>query len=207
MVDTEITLIRPAERYQDAEGVWRTQGETERTILARMDDVTRAEFFAAGQNGMRAEFRFIVNPIDKSTVTDAERAALEAKFKELGATDHQWLDISLVKIVGDVETKITTLPMPLKFTVVTPEAMRAAGRTYYLTRVHDGVASVAASGTETVLAAESSQFSTYVLAYKESAPASPLPRTGDALPVYPLVLLAGAVLIAAGVFAVKRRRS
>ena len=106
-----------------------------------------------------------------------------------------------------METKITTLPMPLKFTVVTPEAMRAAGRTYYLTRVHDGVASVAASGTETVLAAESSQFSTYELAYKESAPAGPLPRTGDALPVYPLVLLGGMVLIAAGIFAVKRRRS
>ena len=64
MVDTEITLIRPTERYQDAEGVWRTQGETARTILARMDDVTRAEFFAAGQNGMRAEFRFIVNPVE-----------------------------------------------------------------------------------------------------------------------------------------------
>ena len=64
MVDTEITLIRPTERYQDAEGVWRTRGETARTILARMDDVTRAEFFAAGQNGMRAEFRFIVNPVE-----------------------------------------------------------------------------------------------------------------------------------------------
>lgn len=64
MVDTEITLIRPTERYQDAEGVWRTQDENERTILARMDDVSRAEFYAAGQEGMRAEFRFIVAPIE-----------------------------------------------------------------------------------------------------------------------------------------------
>ena len=174
--------------------------------VSNLDEVARA-LVSDEELAQGVIVRFIVNPIDKSTVTDAERATLEAKFRELGATDHQWLDISLVKIVGDVETKITTLPMPLKFTVVTPEAMRAAGRTYYLTRVHDGVASVAASGTETVLAAESSQFSTYVLAYKESAPASPLPRTGDALPVYPLVLLGGMVLIAAGIFAVKRRRS
>lgn len=64
MVDTEITLIRPTERYQDAEGVWRDRGETERTILARMDDVTRAEFFSAGQSGMRPELRFTVNPIE-----------------------------------------------------------------------------------------------------------------------------------------------
>lgn len=64
MIDTEITLIRPAERYRDDEGVWHDRGTEERAILARMDDVTRAEFFAAGQNGMRAEFRFIVNPIE-----------------------------------------------------------------------------------------------------------------------------------------------
>ena len=64
MIDTEITLIRPAERYRDDEGVWRDRGTEERTILARMDDVSRSEFFAAGQNGMRAEFRFIVNPIE-----------------------------------------------------------------------------------------------------------------------------------------------
>lgn len=174
--------------------------------VSNLDEVARA-LVSGEELAQGVIVRLTVNRIDKSTVSDAERAALEAKFRELGATDYQWLDISLVKIVGGVETKITILPMPLKFTVVTPEAMRAAGRTYYLTRVHDGVASVAASGTETALAAESSQFSTYVLAYKGSAPAGPLPRTGDALVAYPLVLLAGVVLIAVGIFAVKRRRS
>ena len=64
MVDTEITLIRPANREQDENGVWRDRGESARTILARMDDVTRAEFFAAGQNGMRAEFKFVVFPVE-----------------------------------------------------------------------------------------------------------------------------------------------
>lgn len=64
MVDTTITLIRPTERYRDADGVWRTRDTEERTIFARMDDVSRAEFYAAGQGGMRAEFRFIVAPIE-----------------------------------------------------------------------------------------------------------------------------------------------
>lgn len=64
MVDTEIILIKPAARVQDATGVWRSTAEDKRTILARMDDVSRSEFFNAGQAGMRAEFRFIVNPIE-----------------------------------------------------------------------------------------------------------------------------------------------
>lgn len=64
MIDTEITLIRPADREKNAYGVYETTAEAERTILARMDDVNRSEFFAAGQVGMRAEFRFIVNPVE-----------------------------------------------------------------------------------------------------------------------------------------------
>lgn len=64
MVDTEITLIKPAGRVQDETGVWRTTEPEERTILARVDDVSRAEFFAAGQGGLRAEFRFLVNPVE-----------------------------------------------------------------------------------------------------------------------------------------------
>ena len=64
MVDTEITLIKPAERTQDATGVWRTTTEVTRTILARMDDVSRSEFFAAGQAGMSPDCRFIVNPVE-----------------------------------------------------------------------------------------------------------------------------------------------
>ena len=64
MVDTEIILIKPTERYQDAEGVWRYTTEYTHKILARMDDVSRSEFFAAGQYGMRPEFRFLVNPVE-----------------------------------------------------------------------------------------------------------------------------------------------
>lgn len=65
VTDTEITLIRPAGREQDENGVWRDTGETRRPgILARRDDVSRSEFSAAGQAGMRPQFRFIVNPIE-----------------------------------------------------------------------------------------------------------------------------------------------
>lgn len=64
MVDTEITLIKPDGRVQDATGVWRTIAPTQRIILARMDDVNRSEFFSGGQAGMRPELRFTVAPVE-----------------------------------------------------------------------------------------------------------------------------------------------
>ena len=65
MVDTEITLIKPAARVQDATGVWRTTAEEKiGPIFARKDDTSRSEFYNAGQAGMRAEFRFIVNFVE-----------------------------------------------------------------------------------------------------------------------------------------------
>ena len=65
MVDTEIILIKPAARVQDATGVWRTTAEEKSDpIPAIQDDSSRSEFFAAGQVGLRAEFRFIVNVVE-----------------------------------------------------------------------------------------------------------------------------------------------
>lgn len=61
MTDTVLTLIAPGQRVQDENGVWRTRAETRRTILARMDSIDRGEFFAAGESGLRPEYRFTVN--------------------------------------------------------------------------------------------------------------------------------------------------
>lgn len=60
MTDTVLTLITPASRIQDADGVWRSQEETRREILARMDSIDRAEYFAAGRLDFRPEYRFTV---------------------------------------------------------------------------------------------------------------------------------------------------
>lgn len=91
MVDTTITLIKPAGRTQDAKGVWRTTGEESRTIFARMDDVSRSEFFAAGQYGMRAEFRFIVAPIEYAGEAvcewDGKRYAIYRTYHVPGTDD------------------------------------------------------------------------------------------------------------------------
>lgn len=54
-----ITLLS-YERIQDATGVWRNGAETRREIFCQVDSVSRAEFFAAGQSGLRPEYRFTV---------------------------------------------------------------------------------------------------------------------------------------------------
>ena len=54
-----ITLLS-YERTQDATGVWRDGEETRRDIFCQVDSVSRAEFFAAGQNGLRPEYRITV---------------------------------------------------------------------------------------------------------------------------------------------------
>ncbi len=54
-----ITLLS-YERTQDATGVWRNGEETRRDIFCQVDSVSRAEFFAAGQNGLRPEYKITV---------------------------------------------------------------------------------------------------------------------------------------------------
>ena len=59
MLDTTITLITPA-RVQGSDGVWRDGTPTERDIFARMDSVSRSEFYSGGQTGHRPELRFTI---------------------------------------------------------------------------------------------------------------------------------------------------
>lgn len=54
---TVITLISDT-RTQDDNGVWRDGARTSRDVFAQVDSVTRSEFFAGGQNGLKPEYRF-----------------------------------------------------------------------------------------------------------------------------------------------------
>lgn len=51
-----IALVNESQT-QDANGVWRTT-RTERTVFAKIESVTRAEFFEGGRNGLNPEFKF-----------------------------------------------------------------------------------------------------------------------------------------------------
>lgn len=58
MVDGIITLISKTSQKDDYGRTVPT--ETTRDVFAQIDSVSRAEFFAAGQNGLNPEYRFTV---------------------------------------------------------------------------------------------------------------------------------------------------
>ncbi len=94
-----------------------------------------------------------------------------------------YLDINLFKKVGgNTATKITETNGTVKASILIPESMWKAGRTFEIIRVHDGVAT-AIEGTYDenthVFTFETDKFSTYALAYKDSASSSGSGITSD----------------------------
>ena len=102
-----------------------------------------------------------------------------------------YLDINLFKKVGgNAATKITETNGTVKASILIPESLWKAGRTFEIIRVHDGVPTVI-SGTYDenthVFTFETDKFSTYALAYNDTATSasttnstqSSAPRTGD----------------------------
>ena len=87
-----------------------------------------------------------------------------------------YLDINLFKKVGSNDaTKVTETNGKVKASIVIPESLWKSGRTFEIIRVHDGVAT-AIEGTYDenthVFTFETDKFSTYALAYKDSASSS-----------------------------------
>jgi ubiquitin len=102
-----------------------------------------------------------------------------------------YLDINLFKKVGGNDaTKVTEINGKVKASIVIPESLRKSGRTFELIRVHDGVATAIAGTYDEkthVFTFVTDKFSTYALAYKDSAVAGGTtnstlptsPKTGD----------------------------
>lgn len=58
-MDDVITLISQT-REQDDNGIWRAVESQRREVFCRVFGITRAEFFAAGRNGLNPEYLFQV---------------------------------------------------------------------------------------------------------------------------------------------------
>lgn len=55
--DVEIMLVFPT-MQTDEYGIPQQTGEETRTVMARVKSITASEFFEAGRNGFKPEFRF-----------------------------------------------------------------------------------------------------------------------------------------------------
>ena len=55
---SEIITLVSYTQTQDQQGVRRDTTPTETTVFCQVDSISRAEFFDAGQNGIKPEYRF-----------------------------------------------------------------------------------------------------------------------------------------------------
>jgi len=116
-----------------------------------------------------------------ATVPQADKDLVQNASTDL--TVGMYLDINLFKKVGgNAATKITETNGTVKASILIPESLWKAGRTFEIIRVHDGVAT-AIEGTYDenthIFTFETDKFSTYALAYKDSASSSNSGTTSD----------------------------
>ena len=99
--------------------------------------------------------------------------------KTAGLKVGMYLDISLFKQVeGESKVKISETSGAIKIAFEIPEALRKDGRSYYIVKVHDGVASlITPTQSGNTLTFETDQFSTYALVYMDKVEAINTPDT------------------------------
>ena len=157
------------------------------------------------------------SPLAESDVPQTDKERLVRKASGLGATVGTWFDISLYKLpeiwtdltpqVMQQAEKITEIPSPVELTSEVPDSLLKDGRTYYLLACHDGEVTVCDEGSEPSFSWDTDRFSTYLIAYRDTADYN-VPSTG----VSATRLLASLVCIAGLAFlpalpARKRRSS
>lgn len=143
------------------------------------------------QNGLNIKIILTVTDAGDS-VSEEDKMAAEGALGsyEMG----QYLDISLFKVVGETQNRITETAGMIQITLAVPEGLKNTDSTkereYTVIRVHNGETQVLADkdNDEDTITIETDRFSTYALAYKDS-PAETgnekdsEPKTGDGEPV------------------------
>ena len=143
------------------------------------------------KNGL--DIRILLTVTDAGdSVSEEEKTATESALGsyEMG----QYLDISLFKVIGETQNRITETAGMIQITIAIPEGLKntdsAGKREYMIIRVHNGEIQTLADkdNDADTITIETDRFSTYVLAYKDS----PLeqenekdtePKTGDNEPI------------------------
>lgn len=132
--------------------------------------------------------------VDTAEKEDIAEKLAEKEFegKKLGT----FLDINLIKKIGNTETKVTNTTGMLKLTFEVPEGLintdATINRTYTIVRNHEGKVEFlkAEFNKETnQLTFETDKFSTYAVIYEDTAVVPEAPKTGDATNFMPILAL------------------
>ena len=87
----------------------------------------------------------------------------------------QYIDVNLLKLIGDSQEKITETKAPITVIFEVPEALRGEGRNYSVIRVHGDETTVLpdTDNDPNTVTIETDKFSTYALAYSEKSTVTP----------------------------------
>ncbi len=164
-----------------------------------------AEEQEAVKDGRDIRIRLTVDDATDS-VSEGDRTAVEAKIGDLSEYElGQYLDVNLLKIIGNAEEKITRTSAPVTITFAIPESLLGK-KAYSVIRLHDGEVTVLPDldDDENTVTIETDRFSTYALIYREeTGNVRPVePATGEgrsaadvAVVIFPAILSAAAVLL------------
>ena len=163
-IDTEVEKAEDVPPMK-VEGLTKSVAED----LATPEELARVE---AGEN--MVVYMTATNIDDTVSKADKKRVTKAVTAEHSGAKVAQYLDFSMYKKVGDdTPTKLTDLKgHAITVTITAPKAFRApkgVKRTFYIVRVHDGKAEIIASGTGKKVEVKTDKFSTYALAYEDTA--------------------------------------
>lgn len=133
------------------------------------------------------------------TVSDKDKALTEAVLSE-DMKVGMYLDISLFKKIGDLQTAIHDTNAPITITFTVPESLINADekvtREYFIIRVHNGVTDILnctfdpATGKASFM---TDKFSSYAIAYKDTVKKDPAPVPETAVK-YPVIVSGNAVI-------------
>lgn len=158
-------------------------------------------------DGSNAKIELHIKSID-GTVSQAEKALIAASLGNYKAGEY--LDITLWKKVGsNAKEKVTETKNPLTISVTIPSSLRnkntPKSRKYMVLRIHDGEVTTLSDrdSVDSTITFATDRFSTYVLAYKDSAKNSEassntlrgaggiagLPDMGDGAPLMVVIIL------------------
>ena len=109
----------------------------------------------------------------KAAADATEEELLIKKFKEIGAEDIRWFDITVWKKIGnDAAVQLHEIGTALEMTIDVPAEYQNAEegytRTFYFGRAHDGEAEIIAETNEIKVKFSSDKFSTYALGFKDT---------------------------------------
>ena len=115
----------------------------------------------------------IIKEQPKSETGAGDRYILDQLFRETGATDISWYDITVWKKIGNSPaTRVHDTGKEILMSVEVPDGQKNAPegytREFYMGRSHDGASKLLAQTSEVKVGFGSSKFSTYALAYKDT---------------------------------------